>query len=272
MATRTAIINVMSKTCYKASRTLLRDFGEVEQLQASRRGPKDFVKTANAASHRKISEELIHARPDYGLEFKGSKVFKGRDPKNRKWVVDSLNGTTNFLHGIPHWAISIGLEEDGDLVAGTIYDPTRDELFWAEKGVGSFLNDSRIRISERRDIGDCVIATGDQSETHPCENYNQYVKHISKSSGKVRNLGSTSLDLAYIAAGRLDGCLHSQTPPWELGAGIIIIREAGGYITDINGGIKMMEKEEILAANARIHHRLLGLIKAKTKNNSEESR
>ena len=116
MATRTAIINVMSKTCYKASKTLLRDFGEVEQLQASRRGPKDFVKTANAASHRKISEELIHARPDYGLVFKGSKIIESRDPKNRKWVVDSLNGTTNFLHGIPHWAISIGLEEDGDLV------------------------------------------------------------------------------------------------------------------------------------------------------------
>ena len=268
MATRTAIINVMSKTCYKASKTLLRDFGEVEQLQASRRGPKDFVKTANAASHRKISEELIHARPDYGLVFKGSKIIQSKDPKNRKWVVDSLNGTTNFLHGIPHWAISIGLEEDGDLVAGTVYDPTRDELFWAEKGVGSFLNDSRIRISERRDIADCVIATGDHPETYTCESYNQYIDKIAKSSGMVRNLGSTSLDLAYIAAGRLDGCLHFKTPPWELSAGIIIVREAGGYITDISGGIKMIEKKEILAANARIHHRLLGLIKEKTKDNN----
>ena len=269
MATRTAIINVMARTCYKASKSLLRDFGEVEQLQASRKGPKDFANTANSASQKKISEELAYARPDYGLIVKQAKSTESNDPKNRKWIVDPLNGITNFLHGIPHWSISIGLEEEGELVAGAIYDPTRDELFWAEKGLGAFLNDSRIRISERRDLVNCLIATEIHSEAINADGPNDYIAEIRNASGAIRDLGSTSLDLAYIAAGRLDGFWHPQILPWEMAAGIIIVKEAGGYITDLVGGIKMSDKTEILAANARIHHRLLRLTKAITDEKKE---
>ena len=155
-------------------------------------------------------------------------------------------------------------EEEGELVAGAIYDPTRDELFWAEKGLGAFLNDSRIRISERRDLVNCLIATEVHSEAINADGHNDYIAEIGNASGAIRDLGSTSLDLAYIAAGRLDGFWHPQILPWEMAAGIIIVKEAGGYITDLTGGIKMSHKTEILAANARIHHRLLRLTKAIT--------
>jgi myo-inositol-1(or 4)-monophosphatase len=261
MAIRNAIINVMAKTCYKASKSLLRDFGEVEQLQASRKGPEDFVFTANSASQKKIVEELTYARPDYGFLIKGTKLIESKDPKNRRWIIDPLNGSTNFLHGIPHWAISIGLEEEGDLVAGAIYDATRDELFWAEKGLGAYLNDSRIRISERRDLSECLIAIGSQPEEGDITKFNSYLEGITKSSSTTRNLGSGSLNLAYLAAGRFDGFWQLQIPAPEIAAGIIIVREAGGYITDLGGGIQMLSKKEILAANARTHHRLLRLIK-----------
>lgn len=263
MATRTAIINVMAKTCYKVSRNLLRDFGEVEQLQVSRKGPADFVSTADLGAERKLVEELSHARPDYGFLVEEGKPVESRDPKGRRWIIDPLDGTSNFLHGIPHWAISIGLEEDGEIVAGVIYDPTRDELFWAEKGVGAYLNDKRIRVSERRNLADCLIATGAPFLGHGDHDlYLGQLREVMAATAGIRRIGAASLDLAYVAAGRCDGMWENKLKPWDIAAGILLIKEAGGYVTDLVGGSRMMTSGDVVAANARTHHRLLRLLRS----------
>jgi len=264
MATRSAIINVMAKTCYKVSRRLLRDFGEVEQLQVSRKGPADFVSTADLAAEKHIVGELAHARPDYGFLLEEGKPVESKDPMGRRWIVDPLDGTTNFLHGIPHWAISIGLEEKGELVAGVIYDPTRDELFWAEKGFGAYLNDRRIRVSERRNLVDCLIATGAPfmgNGDH--ELFLDQAREVLAETSGIRRLGVASLDLAYVAAGRVDGFWENGLQPWDIAAGIILVKEAGGYVTDRTGRDGMMDSGDVVAANARMHHRLLKLVRAK---------
>ncbi len=263
MATRTAIINVMAKSCYKVSRSLIRDFGEVEQLQVSRKGPRDFVSTANSAAAKKLIEDLSRARPDYGFVVKDNGTIKTRDPKNRRWMIDPLSGTGNFLHGIPHWAISIGLEEESELVAGVIYDPTRDELFWAEKGVGAYLNDKRIRVSERRDLTDCLIAAGTFFDnTLDNQQYSPRLQLLATKTADIRHFGPASLDLAYVAAGRCDGFWKNQVKPWDIAAGIIIVKEAGGYISDSAGSNCMMSSGDIVAANSKIHHLLLKLFEA----------
>ncbi|MBH68767.1 MAG: inositol monophosphatase [Rhodospirillaceae bacterium] len=261
MATRTAIINVMAKACYKASRNLLRDFGEVEQLQTSRNGPDNFVITASNASEGKLVEELSFARPEYGILTKGGKSIKSNDPKQRRWIIDPLNGSRNFLHGIPHWAISIGLQEESELVAGVIYDATRDELFWAEKGLGAYLNDTRLRVSERRALADCLISIGEQTPQAKKVVQEHFITEINNVVSGIRYLGADALDLAYVAAGRLDGFWKSDLSPWEMAAGIILIKEAGGYATDSKGGTKMMAEGAALCANARIHHRIFQLLK-----------
>ena len=258
MAVRTAIINVMAKACYKVSRRLIRDFGEVEQLQVSRKGPADFVSNADLEAERRLVEELSHARPDYGFLLEESPPVESRDPKGRRWLVDPLDGTTNFLHGIPHWGISIGLEEDGELVAGVVYDPSRDELFWAEKGLGAYLNDKRIRVSERRVLAECLIATGAPfAGQGDHEMYLGQLRAVIGETSGIRRLGAASLDLAYIAAGRCDGFWENGLQAWDIAAGIVLVREAGGYVTDLAGRNKMMENGDVLAANARVHHRLL---------------
>ena len=202
MAIRSPVINVMANAALKAARGLIRDFGEVEQLQVSVKGPSDFVSSADLRAERTLKTELQRARPGYGLLFEEGGAAEGSDPHHR-WIVDPLDGTTNFLHGVPHFSISIALERDGDIVAGVIYDPTRDEMYWAEKGAGAFLNDRRLRVSARRQLGEALIATGlpfRGRPKHPA--YNATLARVMEATSGVRRFGSAALDLAYVAAGR----------------------------------------------------------------------
>ena len=260
MALRSALINVMTAAAKKASRKLLRDFGEVEQLQVSKKGPADFVTAADIRSESILLAELSRARPDYGILSEESGETKS-DRSNRRWLVDPLDGTINFLHGIPHFCISIGLEEDGQIVAGTIYDPVRDEMFWAEKGAGAFLNDHRLRVSARGDLKDAVIATGIPHLGR--DGHESFLAQLQILMGEVagiRRLGSAALDLAYVAAGRYEGYWESNLAPWDLAAGMIIVREAGGYVADLTGRDRMLETGDIIAANDHLHRQIAALV------------
>ncbi len=261
---RSAIINVMARACYKVARGLIHDFGEVEQLQVSRKGPADFVSTADLGAQRGLVRELSRARPEYGFLLEESAPVESRDPLGRRWIVDPLDGTTNYLHGLPHWAISVGLEESGELVAGVIYDPVRDELFWAEKGAGAFLNNRRLRVAERRGLTQSLIATG-----LPFAGQGDHdaafaqLRAVAAETAGIRRTGAAALDLAYVAAGRYDGFWENGLQPWDIAAGIVLVREAGGYITDRAGGRDMMVSGDVVAASARVHHRLFALVRAR---------
>ncbi len=260
MAVRSPAINVMVKAAQKAARTLVRDFGEVEQLQVSRKGPADFVSSADLRAERSIREELAKARPSYGFLMEESGATEG-DGRHR-WIVDPLDGTTNFLHGIPQFAISIALERDGELVAGVIYDPIKDELFWAEKGGGAFLNDRRLRVSARRDMAQAVIGTGLPFLARgDHEAYLPLLAAVMAQTAGVRRLGAAALDLAYVAAGRFEGFFEFGLNPWDMAAGIVLVREAGGYVSEVTGGHAMMESGSILAANDHLHLALGTLLK-----------
>lgn len=262
MALKSALINVMTAAAIKASRGLLRDFGEVEQLQVSKKGPADFVTAADTRAEGILLDELARARPAYGIlsEERGATAGSG---SNRRWLVDPLDGTINFLHGVPHFCISIGLEEDGQIVAGTIYDPLRDEMFWAEKGAGAYVNDRRLRVSARSDLRDAIIATG--VPHHGRDGHEPFLRQLAaimtEVSG-VRRLGSAALDLAYVAAGRYEGYWEAGLSPWDLAAGIILVREAGGYISDLAGGDRMLETGDVIAANDRLHRQIAARIGA----------
>jgi myo-inositol-1(or 4)-monophosphatase len=260
MPARSPIVNVMANAALKAARGLIRDFGEVEQLQVSIKGPGDFVSTADFRAERTLRAELTRARPGYGLLFEESGAADG-DGRHR-WIVDPLDGTTNFLHGIPHFAISIGLERDGEIVAGVVYDPTRDEMFTAEKGAGAYLNDRRLRVSARRRIDESVIATGipaRRGDSHAP--YLATLAAVMAATAGVRRFGSAALDLAYVAAGRYDGFWEYRLSPWDLAAGLVLVKEAGGYVSDLSGGYAMMTSGDILAANDHLHLPLAALIK-----------
>jgi myo-inositol-1(or 4)-monophosphatase len=262
MAVRSAIINVMASAALKASRALLRDFGEVENLQVSQKGPADFVSTADLRAEKTLRTELEKARPGYGFLMEESGASAGEDGRNR-WIVDPLDGTTNFLHGIPHWAISIGLERDGEIIAGVIYEPIRDELFWTEKGGGAFVNERRLRVSARRHLVEAVIATGlpfHGRGDHPA--YLKSLEAVMAATSGVRRFGAASLDLAYVAAGRFDGYWEYGLSPWDIAPGILLVREAGGYVSDPTGGHGMMETGNVLAANDHLHLPLGKLVKA----------
>jgi len=261
MAIRSPVINVMTSAALKAARGLNRDFGEVEQLQVSVKGPSDFVSSADLRAERTLKTELQRARPGYGLLFEEGGAAEGSDPHHR-WIVDPLDGTTNFLHGLPHFSISIALERDGDIVAGVIYDPTRDEMYWAEKGAGAFLNDRRLRVSARRQLGEALIATGFPFRgrpKHPA--YNATLARVMEATSGVRRFGSAALDLAYVAAGRCDGYWEFDLSPWDLAAGLLLVREAGGFVSDLAGGQGMMTSGDVLAANDHLHLPLAALIK-----------
>jgi myo-inositol-1(or 4)-monophosphatase len=261
MAIRSALINVMAGASLKAARGLVRDFGEVEQLQVSMKGPADFVSNADLKAERTLRQELSKARPGYSFLLEEGGAVAGSDERNR-WIIDPLDGTTNFLHGIPHFAISIGLERDGEIVAGTIYDPTRDELFWAEKGVGAYMNDRRLRVSGRRNLGEAVIATGFPFREHERQpKYLATLSAVMSATAGVRRFGSAALDLAYVAAGRYDGFWEFGLSPWDVAAGIVIVREAGGYVTEIEGGHDMLRSGNVLAANNHLHLPLGALLK-----------
>jgi len=254
-------LNVMIKAARKAARSLVRDFGEVENLQVSRKGPGDFVSNADRKAEEIIRRELMEARPNYGWLGEESEPEEGKDP-TRRWIVDPLDGTTNFLHGIPHWAVSIGLEHKGEQVAGVIYDPVKDEIFVAEKGGGAWLNDRRLRVSGRRDVSEMLFATGVPfgARRDLPETLQDMGKLMPRCAG-VRRLGSAALDLAYVAAGRYDGFWERGLSPWDMAAGLCILREAGGLSGGLGEG-EPMETGDVIAANAEIYETFRKLLVA----------
>ncbi|MCK5444205.1 MAG: inositol monophosphatase [Rhodospirillaceae bacterium] len=256
-----ALINVMTAAATKAARKLVRDFGEVEHLQISKKGPADFVTIADKKAEETLVRELRKARPDFGFILEEGGVIENKDESNT-WVIDPLDGTTNFLHGIPHFAISIGLIRDNDIFAGVVYNPVQDEMYWAEKGQGAFLNGRRLRVSARKEVSESIFATGIPfMESGKEERFLERLDAVMSVSAGVRRFGSAALDLAYVAAGRYDGFWETGLKPWDIAAGIALVREAGGFVTDIRGKKHMMETGDIIAANDRMHGQLLKLVK-----------
>ncbi len=258
-------MTVMHAAVQKAAKRLLRDFNEVENLQVSVKGPGDFVSQADLRAEASLREDLEKARPGYGMLMEESGA-SGSDKWAWRWVVDPLDGTTNFLHGIPHWAISVALEKrlpDGsaEIAAGVVYSPVNNELFWAEKGVGAYVNDKRLRVSARREIKDAVFATGIPFAASSGANRLAFARCLSTLMPQVagiRRFGSAALDLAWVAAGRYDGYWEIGIQPWDIAAGMLIVREAGGYATDAEG--KDTLTNTVVAANPHMHPRLLEIM------------
>jgi len=254
MPSRSALLNVMIRAADKAARSLRRDYGEVANLQVSRKGPADFVSAADLKAEKVLREELHRARPDYGLLMEESGATAGDPATERRWIVDPLDGTTNFLHGLPHFAISIGLEERGELIAGVVFDPIKDELFYAEKGQGAYLNDRRLRVSSRTRTEDALIATGIPFHGHG--DHPLFLAELEAVAGQVagvRRWGTASLDLAYVAAGRFDGYWERGLSSWDIAAGIVLVREAGGLVSEFGGGTIRHDSDSILASNEPLH-------------------
>ena len=256
-----ANLNVMMKTARKAGRALVRDFGEVEQLQVSAKGPGDFVSRADRQAEATIREDLMEARPSYGFLGEEGGEQEGEDP-TRRWIVDPLDGTTNFLHGLPHWAVSIALEHKGQIVAGVIYDPVKDEMFYAEKGFGAFVNEARIRVSARHRMSDAIFATGlpwagrgDLPETL------QDLARILPGCAGVRRFGSAALDLAYVAAGRYEGFWERRLHPWDIAAGLVILKEAGGLVEAMTPGADVLNSGSLIAGNEQMFESFAKLVR-----------
>ncbi len=260
MALKSAIINVMEGAARKASRGLIRDMGEIPHLQVSRKGPADYVTAADLRVEQLLKEELKKARPGYGFVMEESGTSAGSDNENA-FIVDPIDGTTNFIHGIAHFAVSIAHRHKGEIVAGVIYQPIGDEMFWAEKNMGAYLNNRRMRVSVRQQLADSLIATGlpfKGKSKHP--RTMATVDAVVHEVAGVRRFGAASLDLAWVAAGRFDGFWEFGLSPWDMAAGIVIVREAGGTVTDTAGGERMLETGTILAAAPGIHRPLKDLI------------
>ncbi|NEW89608.1 MULTISPECIES: inositol monophosphatase family protein [Rhodopseudomonas] len=258
-----ALINVMVKAARRAGRSLKRDFGEIENLQVSLKGPANFVSRADKRAEEMLYEDLTKARPGYGFLGEEGGTREGAD-KSHRWIVDPLDGTTNFLHGIPHFAISIGLEREGTMIAGLIYNPANEELYIAERGKGAFLNDTRLRVANRRELHDCVIGCGlpHIGRGDFAQNQREMAALQPKVAG-LRRMGTASLDLAAVAAGRFDGFWERNLSPWDIAAGIVMIREAGGTVGDINGG-DVLKTGDIVCGNETIHAELARILKPLT--------
>ena len=257
---RSALMTVMTEAVMKAARGLKRDFGEVENLQVSRKGPGDFVSAADRRSEEILRAALEKARPGYGLVLEEGGIVEGPDATHR-WHVDPLDGTTNFLHGIPHFCISVGLEREGQMVAGVIYDPAKDELFVAERGQGAFLNNRRIRVATRSHMADAVVYCGLPHLGRPAHpRFLLEVASVMSVAGGMRRMGAAALDLAYVAAGRADIYWERDLHSWDISAGLCILREAGATVTDCEGG-DPMRTMSVLAGNETMHRELLGLLR-----------
>jgi myo-inositol-1(or 4)-monophosphatase len=259
---KSALMNVMTAAALKAGRGLKRDFGEVENLQVSMKGPGDFVSAADRKAEKVLVEELSKARPGYGFVLEEGGIVEGPD-KTHTWYIDPLDGTTNFLHGLPIFAISIGLAREGQLVAGLVYNPITDDMFVAEKGQGAFCNNRRLRVAARRDMADALIGCGvphiGKMKDHP--RFKTELDAVMARVANLRRLGSAALDLCFLAAGSYDGFWERGLNSWDMAAGIVIVREAGGFITDADGGEDMMGKGSVCAGNEVIHRQLLALVR-----------
>ena len=258
---RSALLNVMVQAVRKAGRGLTRDFGEVEHLQVSMKGPGDFVSAADKRAEQVLYEELKKARPNFGFLMEERGEVAGDDEQHR-WVVDPLDGTTNFLHSIPIFSISVALEKNGVPVAGVVFNPATDELYTAERGAGAFVNDRRLRVSARREMADCVIGTGVPHlgrGNHP--RYLNELRQVMANCAGIRRLGSAALDLCYVAAGKLDGFWEDDLHPWDTSAGWLMIKEAGGFVSDKAGKEDMHASRTLVAGNEAIHAQLLTTLK-----------
>ncbi|MCU0816458.1 MAG: inositol monophosphatase [Cypionkella sp.] len=256
-----ANLNLMIKAARRAGRSLVKDFREVENLQVSTKGPGDFVSRADREAERLIKEDLMTGRPTYGWLGEETGETAGADP-TRRWIVDPLDGTTNFLHGMPHWAVSIALEHKGEIVSAVVYDPAKDEMFWAEKGAGAWLNDSRrIRVSGRRSLSEAVFATGvpfGAKKTLPATLRD--LANLMPACAGVRRWGSASLDLAFVAAGRFDGFWERELNIWDIAAGTLLVREAGGLVSGIRDDQNPLEDGALVAANEPLFAPLRNLL------------
>lgn len=257
-------MNVMLRAAEKAARSLIRDFGEVEQLQVSQKGPGDFVAAAERRAEDMLYDELAYARKDWGFLMKSRAEVKGAAPY--RFIINSLDGTTNFLHGIPHWGMSIAIEENGEVVAGIVYDPVRDEMFRAEKAAGSFLRNKRLRISGRRDLAQSLIATGTTAPKKPGYQHQlAQLEAVTLKTGDVRRFGTPALDLSYVAAGRLEGYWEHGLKPWDSAAGNIIVKEAGGFISSIQGNDNPVYAAALVAGNGKVFDELKRTLISATK-------
>ena len=256
-----ANINVMVKACRKAAKPIIRDFGEIEKLQVSIKGPGDFVTASDKKAEKILIEELGKARPNYSIL--SEEVGEIKNDEEFKWIIDPIDGTSNFLHGIPHFAISIGLEKNNEIICGIVFDPIKDETFVAEKGNGSYLNNQRIRVSSRSKLKNCIIFTGGPRSESKNKDLamEEYKKISSKVLIPIRKMGSASLDIAYVAAGRCDGFWQRNLNYWDVAAGIILVKEAGGFVTDFKGESGYIENKTILVTNSRINEEMMEVLK-----------
>ncbi len=259
---RSALMTVMTNAALKAGRSLKRDFGEVENLQVSVKGPGDFVSTADRKAEKTLFEELSKARPGYGFIMEESGTVEGTD-KSHTWHIDPLDGTTNFLHGVPYFAISIALEREGQIVAGVIYNPAGDEMYFAEKGQGAWLNNRRLRVAARRELAESLVAYGIPplagAAGHP--RFKSELAAVMARTASLRQFGAASLDLAGVAAGRVDGYWERGLHTWDIAAGLVLVREAGGFVSDGDGGEPLPAGHNICAGNEYIHRQLVEVLR-----------
>ena len=262
MSTQSALLKVMSDAARKAARGLNRDFGELAELQVAKKAPADFVSAADLKAEQVLFEELSKARPGYSFHGEERGMIQGTD-KTHTWIVDPLDGTTNFLHAIPHFAINIALVRDGAVVAAVTHNPATNETFWAEKGKGAFVNDKRLRVAARTRLEEAVLATGIPFLGHG--QHARFLKELHQVSQKVagvRRFGSAALDLAWVAAGRFDGYWERDLQPWDTAAGLLLIAEAGGKVSDADGGEEVLATGSICAGNQQIHTLVLERLRA----------
>lgn len=267
MAALSGLIRVMERAARKAGSRLRRDFGEVEHLQVSHKGPADFVSKADMRAERALYDELGQARPGWGFVMEEAGVIEGEEGQPR-WIVDPLDGTSNFLHGIPHFAISIAVQEPrldgkgwGDVTAAVVYQPITDETFWAEKSRGAWLHDGRLRVSGRKRLSEALIATGIPFSGHgDFAEWTRVFGKIGPEVAGIRRFGAASLDLAWVAAGRFDGFWESGLNDWDTAAGCLLVREAGGFVSDYRGRSSPIHSDQVLAANDTLHSRLHKLL------------
>jgi myo-inositol-1(or 4)-monophosphatase len=256
-------INLITKACLKSSRSLIRDFGEIENLQVSSKGPGDFVSSADKRTEKIIIDELQRAHPEYGIISEEIGLINKSNTKNR-WIIDPIDGTTNFLNGVPQFAISIGYEEDSEIKCGVIFNPITNEMFTAEKGNGAYLNNSRIRVSNKKKLIDALLVTGGPKGASKIKDtiFSEYI-NISNNASSVRKFGSAALDMAYVACGRVDGYWQREINYWDIAAGIVILKEAGGFLDFFDEDPNIPLKKNILASNFNIHNELKELINKK---------